>query len=226
MDVDFVKLRTAMFIGQKLNMDGNYLIKKQEKSMSAWQKEKGPDIFSECCNAFPAFENKNMCCKCGELTTFYDLTDFISRPEGMSTEEYIEYVKCEREGRVYNNDSKFDIDLKYAQIFEELFVNIMEGKELVEIKTERDIWKNTGNIAIEWKSRGKLSGIAATKADWWVHFLAEGEKTIGMVMLPVPELKRRIKELKKLNIAKETRGGDDDTSRLVLLPLSKLFGDV
>lgn len=150
--------------------------KKQEKSMSAWRKEKGPDIFSECCNAFPAFENKNMCCECGELATFYDLTDTISRPEGMSTEEYIEYAKCEREGRVYNNDSKFDIDLKYAQIFEELFVNIMEGKELVEIKTERDIWKNTGNIAIEWESRGKLSGIAATKADWWVHFLAEGEK--------------------------------------------------
>lgn len=45
-------------------------------------------------------------------------------------------------------------------------------------------------------------------------------------MLPVPELKRRIKALKKLDIAKETRGGDDDTSRLVLLPLSKLFGDV
>ena len=184
-------------------------------------------VYSECCNAFPVFQEPTICHKCGQESKFYDPNnnDVIVRPEGMSTEDYIEYARKEKNG-LFNEDSKFDIDLKYAQIFEKLFVDIMQGKELVEIKTERDIWKSTGNIAIEWQSRGKLSGIATTKANWWVHFLAEGEKTIGMVMLPVPELKRRIKALRKLGIGEDTRGGDDNTSRIFLLPLNQLFGDV
>ena len=36
----------------------------------------------------------------------------------------------------------------------------------------------------------------------------------------------KIKKLKKIGVAEDTRGGDDDTSRLVLLPLQYLFGDV
>jgi hypothetical protein len=137
----------------------------------------------------------------------------------MTLEEY------QRE-KMVNNDSKFDLDLKYGQIREQLFADIMLGKELVEIKTERGQWQRTGNIAIEWMSREKLSGIATTKADWWVHFLADENKTKAVIMIPVFELKAKIKKLKKLGIAKDSRGGDDDTSRLVLLPLNQLFGDV
>tara|TARA_Y100001938_G_scaffold149503_1_gene236551 strand:+ start:304 stop:873 length:570 start_codon:yes stop_codon:yes gene_type:complete len=182
-------------------------------------------VYSECCNAFPAFQEPTICHKCGQESKFYDLSDTITRPEGMSTEEYIEYARKEK-GGLFNEDSKFDVDLKYGQIREQLFADIMEGKELVEVKTERGKWKSTGNIAIEWMSRGKLSGIAATKADWWAHFLADDEKTEAVIIMAVPELKRRIKALKKLGIAEDARGGDDDTSRLVLLPLNQLFGDV
>ena len=171
-------------------------------------------LYSNCCNAAPAFKEENLCHKCGLEAKFYD-------PNGpsISLEEY-------RREQMTNNNSKFDIDLKYGQIREQLFADIMEGKELVEVKTERGKWKSTGNIAIEWMSREKLSGIATTKADWWAHFLADGEETKAVIMIPVPELKAKIKKLKKLGIAKDTSGGDDDTSRLVLLPLNQLFGDI
>ena len=64
------------------------------------------------------------------------------------------------------------------------------------------------------------------EADWWAHFLADEDKTVAVIMIPVPELKAKIKKMKKLGIAQEKPGGDDDTSRLVLLPLNQLFGDI
>ena len=213
MDADIVKLKVKTFIGQRLNMDGNYSIKKQEKNMSAWRRKEEPEVFSRCCNALPAWKEEHLCSKCCEPASFYDQNDT------MTLEEY-------RREQMQNNDSKFDLDLKYGQIREELFADIMEGKELVEVKTERGKWKSTGNIAIEWESRGKLSGIATTKADWWAHFLADNDNTEAVIMMRVPELKSRIKKLKKIGVAQDTRGGDDDTSRLVLLPLKHLFGDV
>lgn len=172
-----------------------------------------PPVYSRCCNAFPVYKEPAICSKCLKSSSFYDYEDTIT------LEEY------QRE-KMMNNDSKFDVDLKYGQIREQLFANIMEGKELVEIKTERDMWKTTGNIAIEWMSRGKLSGIATTEADWWAHFLADGGETKAVIMMPVSELKAKIKKMKKLGIAQEKSGGDDNTSRLVLLPLNQLFGDV
>ena len=181
--------------------------------MGAWKRNAGPEVFSECCNMGPVFNEPTTCCGCFLEATFYDPDDT------MTLEEY------QRE-KMTNNDSKFDIDLKYGQIREQLFADIMEGKEQVEVKTERGMWKTTGNIAIEWMSRGKLSGIATTEADWWAHFLADEDKTVAVIMIPVPELKAKIKKLKKLGIAQEKPGGDDNTSRLVLLPLNQLFGDV
>ena len=119
-----------------------------------------PSVYSECCNMGPVFNEPTTCCGCFLEATFYDPSDT------MTLEEY------QRE-KMTNNDSKFDIDLKYGQIREQLFADIMEGKEQVEVKTERGMWKTTGNIAIEWMSRGKLSGIATTEAYWWAHFLAD-----------------------------------------------------
>ena len=172
-----------------------------------------PSVYSECCNMGPVFNEPTTCCGCFLEATFYDPSDT------MTLEEY------QRE-KMTNNDSKFDIDLKYGQIREQLFADIMEGKEKVEVKTERGMWQRTGNIAIEWASRGELSGIATTEADWWAHFLADGEETKAVIMIPVPELKAKIKKLKKAKIAWDTDGGDDDTSRITLIPLNQLFGDV
>ena len=66
--------------------------------------------------------------------------------------------------------NKFDIDLQYGQVREKRLADMLSNDK-IEVKTERDIWKTTGNIAIEYKCKGKPSGIAVTEAKWWAHVL-------------------------------------------------------
>ena len=47
----------------------------------------------------------------------------------------------------------FDIDLKYGQIKEQK-VKDMFSNCTIEVKSERNWWKKTGNIAIEYEYRG------------------------------------------------------------------------
>jgi hypothetical protein len=47
----------------------------------------------------------------------------------------------------------FDVDLDFGQIYEEKIKNLFEGDGRIEVKTERDIWADTGNMAIEIRSR-------------------------------------------------------------------------
>ena len=70
-------------------------------------------------------------------------------------------------------NGNFDIDLDFGQIYEEKIRKIFQGKGGIEVKTERDMWKRTGNIAIEVSYRGSPSGLSSTNADWWVHILSD-----------------------------------------------------
>ena len=51
---------------------------------------------------------------------------------------------------------KFDIDLKYGTIREEKIAEMLTNKK-IEVKSERDMWMKTGNIAIEYESWNKPS---------------------------------------------------------------------
>ena len=57
---------------------------------------------------------------------------------------------------------KFDIDLAFGEKGEEFVKNVLQGNGKIEVKTERDKWEGTGNIAIEIRCNGKLSGLSAT----------------------------------------------------------------
>ena len=89
--------------------------------------------------------------------------------------------------------SKFDIDLKFGESFEYSLANILSlGK--IEVKTERDTWKKTGNVAIELACRGKLSGLNTTKADWWAQVLTIKGEIVSVLMFPVETLKKIVKK--------------------------------
>ena len=120
-----------------------------------------------------------------------------------------------------NNDNKFDIDLQYGQVREQELADILKY-EKIEVKTERDKWKETGNICIEFQCRGKASGIAVTQAEWWVHVLADGDETVCMLMFPTTKLKE-IARKHVVDKAKVVYGGDDNLSKMVLLPLKEIF---
>jgi hypothetical protein len=115
-------------------------------------------------------------------------------------------------------NNKFDIDLKYGQEREDRIEKILkEGK--LEVKTERDWWFKTGNIAIEIECNGKPSGIMITKADYWVHILANGDKDYCRLIFDT----KTIKKLTKKYISTLKNGGDGWRSKFVLIPLSEIF---
>ena len=125
----------------------------------------------------------------------------------------------------WNKDytSKFDIDLKFGEEFEYSLARILSiGK--IEVKTERDQWKKTGNIAIELMNQGNKSGLSITEAEWWAQILTLKGEIKSIILMPVNALKRRLKQLVKENKAKIIMGGDDMASELVLVPIKEIHG--
>jgi hypothetical protein len=117
------------------------------------------------------------------------------------------------------NRKKFDIDLEYGQVREQLVADMLQDKK-IEVKSERDMWQRTGNIAIEYESYGKPSGIDATESDYWFHNLCVGEDTFCTLVFNTNSLKKIIKNL---DYKRSVSGGDHNASRMYLLNLQKLF---
>jgi hypothetical protein len=123
--------------------------------------------------------------------------------------------------------SKFyDIDLpfgiKYEGTLSELLTS--DTNRLIEVKTERDKWKKTGNIFVEFVWRGTLSGITTTKADWWATILTLEEEIQGIILLPTDIMKAKVKKLINEGIASyPVKGGDDNASEGALVPIKELM---
>ena len=114
---------------------------------------------------------------------------------------------------------KFDIDLAYGKVREDLIKDMLQDKK-IEVKSERDVWKRTGNIAIEYECYGKPSGINATEADYWFHNLCVGEDVYATLVFKTENLKKIIDSLeRKVSV----NGGDHNASRMYLISLQKLF---
>ena len=120
---------------------------------------------------------------------------------------------------------KFDHDLEFGRLGEDFVKAFQSENTKVEVKTERDIWKTTGNIAVEIRCNGKLSGLSVTEADTWIHLLSYDNKIEGVFIFNTSYLKDKIGELHKNKEVKVTMGGDDNLSQMVLVPIEKLFKD-
>ena len=118
-----------------------------------------------------------------------------------------------------SNRKKFDIDLCYGKVREKRVANMLQDKK-IEVKSERDMWARTGNIAIEYESYGKPSGISATESDYWFHNLCIGDETFATLVFDVPSLKRIIDNLDE---KRTVSGGDNGASKMYLVSLQKLF---
>lgn len=117
----------------------------------------------------------------------------------------------------YNSDFKFD--LQVGQIAEREIADIFSSKK-IEVKTDF-MAQETGNVAIEFQSRGKPSGIAVTQADYYAYCLPRANFQNIIIFMEINELKRIAREYwSKGNIKKM---GDENTSVSVLIPLKKLF---
>ena len=118
-----------------------------------------------------------------------------------------------------DNRKKFDIDLEYGKVREKLVADMLQNKK-IEVKSERDVWQKTGNIAIEYECYGKPSGINTTESDYWFHNLCIGDETFATLVFHTKSLKKIIN---KLDYKRSVSGGDNMASRMYLLNLQKLF---
>ena len=114
---------------------------------------------------------------------------------------------------------KFDLDLEYGKVREQMVADMLQDKK-IEVKSERDVWQKTGNIAIEYECYGKPSGINATESDYWFHNLCIGDETFATIVFDTNSLKRIIANL---DSKRSVYGGDNNAARMYLLNLQKLF---
>jgi len=112
----------------------------------------------------------------------------------------------------YNNDFKYD--LKVGQAKEKELGNIFNEKT-IEVKYDLQALK-TGNVYVEYFSRGKLSGISVTQSDYYCFCFG---KTYHIIETKI--LKDRCR--KRLNTNSDKKGGDNNTSKGILLPITELF---
>jgi hypothetical protein len=117
------------------------------------------------------------------------------------------------------NRKKFDIDLEYGEIREDKIKDMLTNKK-VEVKSERDMWMKTGNIAIEYECWNKPSGIKATESDYWFHNLCIGDEEYCTLVFKTDTLRKIVD---KLDYFKTVSGGDNNASKMFLVNIQKLF---
>lgn len=132
----------------------------------------------------------------------------------MGGDTLMENLEPQKEDR-----KKFDIDLQYGKVREQAVADMLQDKR-IEVKSERGMWMRTGNIAIEYESYGKPSGIAATESDYWFHNLCIGDEIFATLVFDTKNLKRIIDNL---DYKRSVNGGDHNASKMYLLNLQKLF---
>lgn len=113
-------------------------------------------------------------------------------------------------------NSNFRYDLKVGQATEELLGSILEN-HTIEVKDDSAKSAKTGNVFIEFKSRGKRSGIAKSHADWWA--IRTSEETF--VIVSAEKLKKLCR--KYYSQKRIVKGGDNNTSWGILIPREELL---
>ena len=119
----------------------------------------------------------------------------------------------------YDLKNNFRYCLEKGKLGEDL-VNKLLNKEITfEVKTDF-MCKDTGNVFVEYKSRGKDSGIKISTAIYWVFVLPYNETDFpNLQFIPLVKLKKLI-ETKKYKIV---NGGDALTSKGYLIPKEDLL---
>ena len=117
-------------------------------------------------------------------------------------------------------NKKFDLDLAYGEVAENLTESLITGRLKVEVKRDR-MAEKTGNVAIEYECRGAPSGIKATSAEWWAIDLPHLETVI---MIKTARLVSVIREKLKSKEATMKDGGDDNASKMVIIKIKDLLG--
>ena len=118
-----------------------------------------------------------------------------------------------------NYNSDFRYDLEYGIVEGETWFHNLLSNSKIEVKSDRKT-QETGNVYIEYESRGKPSGIRTTQAQYWVYKISEHQA----IVISTDELKRKLNKLVKEGKAKMgIKGGDNNTSLGILVKVKELI---
>jgi len=117
--------------------------------------------------------------------------------------------------------SSFTHDLNFGEKAEDWVNELFSNGKLIEVKNDRMIHK-TGNLFIEYESRDKPSGLATTTADYWIYRMSELDSSL---IFPTKALKDVCRVYFKQNLFLKN-GGDNNTSKGFLIPLTRLLNDI
>jgi hypothetical protein len=116
------------------------------------------------------------------------------------------------------HNSDFRYDWEFGKEGEDEIAKLLNDYK-VEVKRDRQT-KQTGNVYIEYQSRGKPSGIKTTKADKWAYILQDG----CILIVDTELLKKALRYLIKARLCvKDMPGGDNNTSLGVLVSVERLM---
>ena len=117
----------------------------------------------------------------------------------------------------------FDLDLKFGEFHEQLLFQSLSktGNVTIEVKTDRLAVK-TGNLAVEFRYRGRPSGIQTTKSDEYFFVIVEQDGSIRYRLnIPTAKLKK-IAYRRYLN-GLTTTGGQYNATEMILIPIIDLL---
>jgi hypothetical protein len=112
----------------------------------------------------------------------------------------------------YNNDFKYD--LKVGQTKEKELGAIFNNKT-VEVKYDLKALE-TNNVYVEYYSRGKKSGISTSQADYYCFAFGD-----TFHLISTSSLKNKCR--KYVGTDRDKNGGDNNTSKGILLPIKELL---
>jgi hypothetical protein len=112
------------------------------------------------------------------------------------------------------HNSDFSHDLEVGLAGEKTVADLIAFKKL-EVKTDIKA-AQTGNVFVEYASRGKPSGISTTEAEWYVFVLSDTQ----IVFIETGRLKRLSRTY--LKSERDVQGGDSNTSHGILVPVEDL----
>jgi len=114
------------------------------------------------------------------------------------------------------HSNSFYYDLDFGEKAEDYLNDIFSDGKKIEVKYDR-MAHLSGNIYVEYQSRGKFSGIATTKANYWIFVI---DNKIGSIIVNVEKLKEICRIAYQLG--QIVKGGDNDSSKGILIPINQI----
>lgn len=116
----------------------------------------------------------------------------------------------------YDIKKNFRKDIERGHNQQSLVMDVFE-KDSFEIKSDFMAHK-TGNLAIEFQCRGKDSGIRKTGADYWVYKITEPDL---IIIFHTEKLRKFVED--NMDKYKVIMGGDDKSSKMMLIPIREIL---